>query len=305
MMNVLKTPFGPVRAGDLPADYTSFLRRGALQGAQDRRRPPPVRTRLLRRSGDQRGRRGRAPRVMADLGATIVDPVDTGDTYAWYDHEFTVLLYEFVGDVARLPRRPRPDRHALAGRPHPLQPGPLPGRDEVLRPGGVRAGRGDRRGPADPAYLEARAESLRLARDEGIDRVMAEHDLDAVVSPSYAFGSSAPAVAGYPTSRCRSASRTTAGRPGSGCTAGFLDEPKLLAYSYDLEQALGARPHPRTSTTSSPSRPTRASARSQRWPPAVRAERATPVATSRDRVAGRGRWAAQAMVVGRIARPTR
>ena len=37
---------------------------------------------------------------------------------------------------------------------------------------------------SDPIYLEARADSLRLARDEGIDRVMAEHDLDAVISPS-------------------------------------------------------------------------------------------------------------------------
>ena len=72
---------------------------------------------------------------------------------------------------------------------------------------------------------------------------MAEHDLDAVISPSYAFGSSAPAVAGYvdrvPVGLAED------GKPaGIWMSAGFLEEPKLIAYAYDLEQALGPREVP-------------------------------------------------------------
>ena len=73
---------------------------------------------------------------------------------------------------------------------------------------------------------------------------MAEHDLDAVISPSYAFGSSAPAVAGYP-SHERAGRSGRNGKPaGIWMYAGFLDEPKLLAYAYDLEQELGVRAQP-------------------------------------------------------------
>jgi amidase len=70
------------------------------------------------------------------------------------------------------------------------------------------------RGPlTDSEYLEALAEAMRLSRDEGIDRVMEEHDLGAIVAPTgspawttdlingdrYHMGSSSPAaISGYP-----------------------------------------------------------------------------------------------------------
>lgn len=70
------------------------------------------------------------------------------------------------------------------------------------------------RGPlTEPEYLEALAEARRLSRDEGIDRVMEEHELDAIVAPTgspawttdlingdrYHMGSSSPAaISGYP-----------------------------------------------------------------------------------------------------------
>jgi amidase len=37
----------------------------------------------------------------------------------------------------------------------------------------------------DPAYLEARADSLHAAGAEGIDRLLAEHQLDALIAPTY------------------------------------------------------------------------------------------------------------------------
>jgi amidase len=243
MLNVLKTPFGPVAGQTLPADYTAFLQRGALEGARigiDRRQFEPDYFALPEINAVVED----AIEVMADLGATIVDPVDTGDTFAWFDHEFNVLLYEFKVDVAAYLATLRHTRmRTLAdliafNQAHCTEEMKYFGQ-EVFEL--AEATSGDL---TDPIYVEARSESLRLARDEGIDRVMAEHDLDAVVSPSYAFGSSAPAVAGYP-SISVPIGLTEDGKPaGIWMYAGFLDEPKLLAYAYDLEQALGVRAQP-------------------------------------------------------------
>jgi amidase len=70
------------------------------------------------------------------------------------------------------------------------------------------------RGPlTEEGYLDALAEAMRLSRDEGIDAVMTEHELDAIVAPTgspawttdvingdrYHMGSSSPAaISGYP-----------------------------------------------------------------------------------------------------------
>jgi amidase len=66
---------------------------------------------------------------------------------------------------------------------------------------------------SEAAYQEALAEAMRLSRDEGIDAVMTEHSLNAIIAPTgspawttdlingdrYHMGSSSPAaIAGYP-----------------------------------------------------------------------------------------------------------
>ena len=161
---------------------------------------------------------------MAAAGATIVDPVDTGDTFAWFDAEFTVLLYEFKGDIAAYLSRDsasdglRP--HAHAGRPHRLQRS-----DTARRRWSSSARRSSRSrvasGEPDRSGIRRRPElCLELTRTDGIDRVMAEHDLDAVLSPSYAFGSSAPAAPGIRSCRCRLAWLPTASRRACGCMLG-------------------------------------------------------------------------------------
>ena len=129
MLNVLKVAFGPVAGQPLPTDYAAFLR--------------SERARRVRASGSSVASScpstSRCPQInavveeaieaMAAAGATIVDPVDTGDTFAWFDAEFTVLLYEFKGDIAAylsgLRFGPRANAHADPGRPHRLQPGTL------------------------------------------------------------------------------------------------------------------------------------------------------------------------------------
>ena len=109
----------------------------------------------------------------------------------------------------------------------------------------------------DPAYVEARALCLQLSRAEGIDAAIERDRLDAIVAPSLSFATSPAAVAGYP-SISVPVGLTDGGVPaGIWMYAGFLQEPKLLAFAYDLEQELQAR----RASDLSRARPTRASRR--------------------------------------------
>jgi amidase len=111
----------------------------------------------------------------------------------------------------------------------------------------------------DPAYQEALAEAMRLSRAEGIDAVMGEHQLNAIVAPTgspawttdvingdrYHMGSSSPAaISGY---------------PNITVPMGFFSElpvnisiwgrawsePELLRIAYGFEQLTQARRTPR------------------------------------------------------------
>lgn len=243
MLNAIVSPFGPVEGSRVPADFTRGLRRGALRGARigvDRRQfleeyfaLPEINAVVEKAIG-----------VMSDLGAVIVDPVDTGDTFAWFDLEFTVLLSEFKIDIAAYlsglgNTRMRTLSDLIAFNLEHCEEELTYIDQSVFE--AAEATSGD---PNDPVYLEARAESLRLARDEGIDRVMRQHRLDAVISPSYAFGSSAPAVAGYPSISFPVGLADNGWPAGIWMYSGFLQDAKLLAYAYDVEQEMQPRTPP-------------------------------------------------------------
>lgn len=243
LLNAMVTPFGRVAGSQLPSDYTAFLQRGALNGARigiDRRMFLPEYFALPELNAVVEEAIG----VMASLGAVIVDPVDTGDPFAYFDAEFTVLLYEFKIDIANyLSTLRRTHMRTLAdliafNLEHCVEE--MTYLDQFIFEL-AEATSGDLN---DPIYRAARGTCLRLARDEGIRRVMAEHDLDAVVSPSYAFGSSAPAVSGFPSISVPVGISSPGWPAGIWMYAGFLEEPKLLAYSYDLEQELLPRIQP-------------------------------------------------------------
>jgi hypothetical protein len=73
---------------------------------------------------------------------------------------------------------------------------------------------------------------------------MSEHNLDAVLSPSYAFGSSAPAAAGYPVMSVPVGVSPEGIPAGVWLYAGFLQEPQLLHVGYAIEQLLTPREQP-------------------------------------------------------------
>lgn len=247
LMNVLKSPFGPVAGHPLPADYTAFLDPNGLQGARigiERRQFQPEYFALPEINAEVE----KAIVAMEAAGAIIVDPVDTGDTYAWFDAEFTVLLYEFKGDIAAYLsslRHTRRDTRVrtladliVFNQAHCSQEMKFFGQ-EIFEISESLSG-----DLSDPEYVAARELCLELTRAQGIDRVMAEHDLDAVLSPSYAFGSSAPAAAGYPIISVPLSVAPNGMPAGAWLYAGFLQEPQLLKIAYGIEQLLKPREQP-------------------------------------------------------------
>jgi amidase len=151
--------------------------------------------------------------AMRDLGAEILDPADIPHTDELEDPELELLLYEFKADLEAYlgsygptqPYRALADliafneEHAEAEMPFFAQ--------ELFEQAAEK-------GPlTEPAYLESLETCRRLSRAEGIDAVMDEHRLDALVAPSNspawridhangdhdAGGNSTPAaVSGYP-----------------------------------------------------------------------------------------------------------
>ena len=151
--------------------------------------------------------------AMRDLGAEIVDPADIPHTDELDDPELEVFLYEFKADLEAYlgkfgptqPHRTLPDLIAFNAQHADIEM-PFFGQELFERAAA--------KGPlTEPAYLESLATCQRLSRAEGIDAVMDEHRLDALVAPSnspawqidHANGdhdaggnTTPPAVAGYP-----------------------------------------------------------------------------------------------------------
>jgi amidase len=110
----------------------------------------------------------------------------------------------------------------------------------------------------DPAYQAARALSLKLAGAEGIDRMLAEYDVDALVAPtagpawvvdtvngdhSEGQTSTLPAVAGYP--HLTVPMGMVFGLPvGLSFVGPAWSEKRLLGFGYAFEQEIGFRPRP-------------------------------------------------------------
>jgi amidase len=197
--------------------------------------------------------------VMKQQGATLVDPADIPTLGKFDDSELVVFMYELKADLnaylARLgpgaPVRTLQDIIDFNERNRQKEM-PYFGQDMFLK--------AQAKGPlTEKEYVDALAKNHQLARTEGIDAVMDQHHLDAIVAPTggpawvtdlingdhFAGGSSnAAAVAGY---------------PNINVTAGFLSglpvgisffgrawsEPTLIKLAYSFEQATKARQAPK------------------------------------------------------------
>jgi amidase len=197
--------------------------------------------------------------AMRDLGAEIVDPANLELPASLEQSELEVLLYEFKADLnvylgglgAETAVRSLTEVIAF-NEAHRDRVMPYFGQEHMLQ--------AEAKGPlTEEAYLSALEANRRQTREEGIDAVLAQHRLDAIVAPSggpawltdyvngdhYVGGNSTPAaVSGYP-------SITVPAGYVSGLPVGisFLgpawSDATLARYAYAYEQATKVRRQPR------------------------------------------------------------
>jgi amidase len=231
LLGVLQTP-----AAGVPETYTQFLERGSLAGAVigvDRRYFTPD----YGGEPDLVAVAEQGIAAMAALGATIID-VDTGDPFAWFDDEFTVLLMEFKVQIAAYLAALRHTSLRTLADLIAFNIQHCPAEMKYFGQELFEISESTSGDLSDPIYLAARANSLTLAR-AGIDGALVQ--VDAIVAPTYSFASSAAAVAGYPNLSIP-VGLTPEGKPaGLWMYAGYQQESKLISYAFDLEQELQPR----------------------------------------------------------------
>jgi amidase len=243
--------------GKAQPDYTKFLDPAGLKGA---------------RIGVVRGKElGLGPKVdpiledairaMRNQGATVVDVVLPNMDKVG-ESEFEVLLYEFKADLETyLASRPG---GVVRNLPELIAFNKANDTRELAWFGQEILEQAEKKGPlTDRAYLDALEKDRRLMRDEGIDKVMDDEKLDALVAiangpahvtdlvngDAFTGGSSSPAaIAGYP-------SITVPAGYVSGLPVGVLffgrawSEPTLIKFAYSFEQATKARTAPQFKPT--------------------------------------------------------
>jgi amidase len=197
--------------------------------------------------------------AMKAAGAILVDPADLPSHGKFGEAEDTVLVYEFKAGIEAYlaalgplaPARTLKDLIDFNER-HKEKEMPYFGQEIFLR--------AQAKGPlTDKAYQDALAASRRLSRTEGIDAIMNERQLDALVAPTTGpahrtdlvygdrdtGGSSSPAaVAGYPDITVPAGQ--VFGLPvGISFFGRAWTEPTLLKIAFAFEQATNARAVPR------------------------------------------------------------
>jgi amidase len=204
--------------------------------------------------------------VMKHQGATLVDPADIATFGKFDDSELLVFMYELKADLnaylARLgpaaPVRTLQDVIDFNERNRQKEM-PYFGQDLFLK--------AQSKGPlTDKEYVDALAKNHQLARTEGIDALMDQHHLDAIVAPTGGPAWLTDLVNGDHVAGGSSNAAAVAGYPNINVTAGFLSglpvgisffgrawsEPTLIRLAYSFEQATKARQAPRFLPTVGP-----------------------------------------------------
>jgi amidase len=192
---------------------------------------------------------------MKRRGAELIDPMPLPKPPELEAAEIEVLRYEMKADMNAYLGRLGPNAPVRSLRDiihfneqHREQELRWFGQEELLK--------SEAKGPlTEKAYLDALATCRRLARAEGIDAVLAEHHLDAIIAPTstpahmtdwalgdHGLGDSTTfaAVAGYPSITVPAG--FVHGLPiGISFFGGAWTEPKLIRIAFGFEQATKAR----------------------------------------------------------------
>jgi amidase len=249
-----RDPATSASSGHLQPDYTSSLDPNGLRGA----RIGVARKKVTGYSAAADKLYGSAIDALKRAGATIVDPADIPHLGEYDDTEFTVLLYEFKADLNAYLATLRPGFAKTLkelidfNEKNRAREMPYFGQEIFLMAQ-------EKGALTDKEYTDALAKNQRLARAEGIDAVMKQHSLNALIAPTgspawtidllngdhFLGASSTPAaVAGYPTISVPMGFHF--GLPvGLTFIGAAWSEPTLLKLAYAFEQIVNQRKPPR------------------------------------------------------------
>ncbi|MBJ7600513.1 amidase [Candidatus Nephthysia bennettiae] len=247
------------------ADYSAALVPGGLRGA----RIGIPRRKLFGYSRALDGLVDEAIKAMEGLGAVVVDPADlrTADEMGFLGPELTVLLYEFkdginrylegvevnsgvksLGDLIRFNEEHREIEMRFFGQ-------------ELFEQAQEKGGL------TEAEYVKALTESHRMSRDDGIDAVMRQFGLDALVMPTATMPCKIDQLNGDHITGVGSTPAAQAGYPAINVPIGFVDEvpgglifvgqpyseASLIRLAFDYEQATLHRRPPRFLPATRPS----------------------------------------------------
>jgi amidase len=241
-------------AGKALTDYTKFLDPNGLRGA----RIGVARAHYFGPSPKADALMATAIGVLTAQGAIIVDPADIPTLGKFDDSEFDVLLYEFKADLntylAELPvDAPARTLEALIAWNDQHKSDELPyfGQEIFIQ--------AQAKGPlTEQAYLDALAKDLKMSRADGIDAVMDQHQLDAIIAPTNGPPTPLDAINGEGGAGSSSTIAAVAGYPSVTVPAGYTfglpvgisffgrawSEGTLIKLAYAYEQASKLRRAP-------------------------------------------------------------
>ena len=208
---------GRARPTNIPADYTQFLNRDGLRGA----RLGLTRSGIESAPAQVGAAFDEVLEALAAAGATVIDLDAAGFEFAPADGEFLVLVYEFREDLRdylatrnRVPLAGKTLADAIAfNEAHAGKEMPFFGQEIFELANSLAPGPDDPQPAFDNMTYNQALEIDRLSGVNGIDRALAQFDLDAVIAPTdnppwatdllygdhFLFGSSGLAAgAGYP-----------------------------------------------------------------------------------------------------------
>jgi amidase len=247
-------PASAAAAKHFGKDYASYLDPHGLRGAR-----LGIARKFFADSAPLNGHLDHCIEMLKGAGAMIVDPADLPLHGSFGAAGLEVLLYEFKADLnvylSRLPpNAPVRSLSALIRYNEVHKDREMPIFDQEL------LHQSEAKGPlTDRAYLQARAACLNATRSNGIDAVLAEHHLDAMVTltsgPAWLIdpingdsdsgGCSSPAaIAGYP--HITVPTGLHRGLPlGLSFFAGAFSEPTLIKLASGFESIARGRSPPR------------------------------------------------------------
>jgi amidase len=196
--------------------------------------------------------------VLKAQGAILVELTEIPNTAKYADSELTVLLFELKANLPRYLAAYAPGS-AMKSLADVIAFNEKNSAKELQYFGQELFVSAQTKGDLDsPEYKDALANNLKFSRDEGIDKVLADHQLDALVAPTGELAWLTDFIHGDSSGNSFTSPAAVAGYPHITVPAGFArglacgisfvgkawSEPTLIAMAYAYEQASRRRRPP-------------------------------------------------------------